>query len=304
MALLGIATVFGGMIIFNAFLGQSMNGNPGFGKVAIPGKVATTESDKSSRTVTLKYDELVEDVQRELLATGHFQGLVDGVDGPKTNVAIETYQQQNGLAVTGVSSPNLLEHIRFMKKVAQASEFTGSINAVDATQLPEPEMKFAPLPKPVAKSIAKPVAKPAAVELDDEVQPPVLKKPSKTPVKPAVKVVARPKLKPVEKKIAKTKDTSLEDLLAETAAKPLENPKVKPAVKLAENETVTLKLQRRLAKLGFDPGTRSGKMDEATKAAILSFELENGLNMEGKVSKTLLLALQRAEQKRQAALPN
>ena len=37
--------------------------------------------------------------QRGLLATGDYKGMVDGVAGKQTRIAIETYQRRQGLAV-------------------------------------------------------------------------------------------------------------------------------------------------------------------------------------------------------------
>ena len=295
MVLLSIAAVFGGMITFNAFLGQNLGSSGTVPTSGKQGKPAFEATDKTSRTVTLKYDELIEDVQRELLATGHFQGLVDGVDGPKTQIAIETYQQQNGLVVTGVASPQLLEHIRFMQKVAQASEFTGSINASDTVRLPDPEARLLAPKRHLLKIVVE--------EPELEVKKTPLKAPAKPLLKKQPKLSDKKPIKPTGKPVEKA------------AEKPLPKAKLKPVLKsdpkakglaavVQPKETATLKLQQRLAKLGFDPGTRSGEMDETTRAAILGFELKHGLNMEGKVSKKLLLAMKAAEAQRQAALKN
>jgi peptidoglycan hydrolase-like protein with peptidoglycan-binding domain len=180
--------------------------------------VTVTGEEKSSRTITLKYDELVEDVQRELLATGHFNGLVDGVTGPKTRVAIEAYQRENGIEITGEASKALVEHIRYVQKLNQAAEFTGSLA-------------------------------PKQIEQNSEVQP----------------LAALPKP-------------------AETKAKAA-----------ATGDNAVLKLQQRLAKLGYDPGSRSGEMDEGTRSAILIFEMDHGMPMLGKISKELLTALKKVE---------
>jgi peptidoglycan hydrolase-like protein with peptidoglycan-binding domain len=180
--------------------------------------VTVTGEQKSSRTITLKYDELVEDVQRELLATGHFNGLVDGVTGPKTRIAIETYQRENGIEINGEPSKALIEHIHYLHKLNQAAEFTGSI---------APE-----------KIDRKPVVLP---------------------------LVAMPKPAKVKAVVASTGDNAV------------------------------LKLQQRLSKLGYDPGSRSGQMDEGTRSAILIFEMDHGMPMLGKISRELLVALKKAE---------
>jgi peptidoglycan hydrolase-like protein with peptidoglycan-binding domain len=212
VALPCLALAMTGMTVFNAFFGHASTGRGGDSLLTAS---TSTKSDATQHTLILKYDETVEDVQRELLATGLFVGLVDGVDGPQTKVAVENYQRANQLDVTGSVSPSLLEHIRYTKKLAQAAKFTGSLA---------------------------PVAKPEKAKA----------------------LVPDPLLKPV-------------------AAAPQTGGLVE--------------LQKRLARLGYDPGSRSGQLDEATRSAILIFEMDHGLAMEGKVTKAFLAALKQAETK-------
>jgi peptidoglycan hydrolase-like protein with peptidoglycan-binding domain len=217
---LSTAALAGGCaILFNAFFNQHHAATELHADAKT--RVTVSAGDKTSRTITLKYDAVVEDVQRELLSTGHFNGLVDGVTGPKTAVAIEAYQRQHNLDVTGLVSNGLLEHIRYTKKLNQAAEFTGSLT-----------------PKQVPEATA--------------VQP--LATLAKPPKKPAVKAVAK---KPIDNAISK--------------------------------------VQNRLAQLGYDPGSRSGQLDEGTRSAILIFEMDHGIPMNGKISKALLAALKTAE---------
>ena len=210
-----------GAIFYNAFLqqpGQKMNGQA---LLADDGssRVAVSANQKASRTITLKYDPLVEDIQRELLATGHFQGLVDGVTGPKTKLAVEAYQRENKIDVTGTVSKQLLEHIQYTRKLNQAAEFTGSV-----------------APQAVTPLVSK-------------------------PLKQAV---------------------------------PSAKPKPKPAA-VASGDKAIVRVQERLASLGYDPGSRSGQLDEGTRSAILIFEMDHGLPMQGKISKGLLTSLKAAE---------
>jgi peptidoglycan hydrolase-like protein with peptidoglycan-binding domain len=79
------------------------------------------------RTIQLRYDPVVEAVQRELLASGYYKGAIDGVTGRRTRQAIEAYQQATGLTVDGRPSASLAEHIRYTREVAEAALFTGSI---------------------------------------------------------------------------------------------------------------------------------------------------------------------------------
>jgi peptidoglycan hydrolase-like protein with peptidoglycan-binding domain len=85
--------------------------------------------DGSARTIQLRYDPVVEAVQRELAAAGYYKGIVDGVIGRKTRQAISAYQQAVGLEPDGRPSADLADHIRFTREVAEASLFTGTIEA-------------------------------------------------------------------------------------------------------------------------------------------------------------------------------
>ncbi len=221
--ILTAAALAGGCaILFNAFFNQHQT--IADGRVDGTTKVTVAAGDKTSRSITLKYDAVVEDVQRELLSTGHFNGLVDGVTGPKTTVAIEAYQRQNNLEVNGSVSASLLEHIRYTRKLNQAAEFTGSVTPKADAQNSEIQ-PLAAIPKPVKKLAFKPVVK-----------------------------------------------------------KPIDN--------------AVSKVQARLAQLGYDPGSRSGQLDEGTRSAILIFEMDHGIPMNGKISKALLAAIKTAETKK------
>lgn len=132
-ALFALSTmaVIGTAVLYNAVFAQ--NGGPrrmAAAGIEAPANSTTrivVDAAKDDRnTVRLKYDPVVQAVQRELLAAGYYKGLVDGVVGHRTRQAIETYQKATGLAVDGTPSAELAGHIRFTREVAQASLFTGS----------------------------------------------------------------------------------------------------------------------------------------------------------------------------------
>lgn len=68
---------------------------------------------------------LVSGIQGALLAHGYDPGPVDGRMGPGTAEAISSYQQANGLLVTGQPSKALLEHMRGVA-IATAPQTTSS----------------------------------------------------------------------------------------------------------------------------------------------------------------------------------
>lgn len=122
-------------ILYNAFFGQgqaqrSLADAP-IG--AIPAGASTRVQVNAGATVQLKYDPTVEEVQRQLLASGYYKGPVDGVTGRLTRQAIMAYQQQQGLTVTGEASGDLADNIRYTREIAEASLFTGAVTpAADA----------------------------------------------------------------------------------------------------------------------------------------------------------------------------
>ena len=237
--MLTTSAVLSVMIVYNSMYGQNNQNRASTGTVSASTHVEVPAPVDASNTVVFKYDATIEDVQRELLATGHFKGLVDGVNGQKTKIAIQQFQQETGLPVTGEITPELINHIRYTRKVKAASEYTGSIN-------PAPEA---------------PVAAPQMVSK------PVIAEPERTVEAPAV---------PKQKKPVKNNN-------AANVPKPV-------APKPAQNNNV-ITVQKALAAKGYAVGATNGKMSSATRAAILKYELDNGLPMDGVIDLPLLAAL-------------
>jgi peptidoglycan hydrolase-like protein with peptidoglycan-binding domain len=226
LLMLTTATVLSGMIIYNVMFGQSQNGlgrtNVGL-TLGASTHVEVPAPAEISNTVVFKYDATVEEVQRELLATGHFKGLVDGVNGQKTKIAIEQFQQEIGLPVTGEITSDLVGRIQYTRKVKAASEYTGSVDPAPAVTIQAPSL---------------PVAATPVVEMQEPAVAPVAAKPKKP----------------------------------------------------AQNNNI-LSVQKTLNAKGYPVGDATGKMNAETRAAILQYELENGLAMDGVIDSSLLSAL-------------
>lgn len=206
-ALVVFAIGLGGMIVWNAFHGIHGQADKRTLLSQIP-KGAKTHVEVSvpstnTASITITYDPQVEVAQRELLATGHYRGLVDGVNGKQTILAVRRYQQDNQLRLTGEVSQELIDHIRYTRKVAAASEFTGSL-------APQPAVSVPAAPKPQG--------------------------------------------------IARIRE-----------------------------------VQKRLRKLGYEVTFVTGVQDEETRAAILKFQMDFGLTMDGVVSREFYAALKVAE---------
>jgi peptidoglycan hydrolase-like protein with peptidoglycan-binding domain len=119
-------------IIYNAFFGQNARApHPAVATAASPANASTrvdvVANPAPAGTIVLRYDPQIEEVQRRLLSTGDYKGMVDGVNGRQTHLAIEAYQRNAGLDVTGEVSADLLEHIRYTQEIAEAAQFTGSV---------------------------------------------------------------------------------------------------------------------------------------------------------------------------------
>lgn len=131
LAAWGLTLVMSAAIAGNALFGQPATGRNAQAALApaedMPGDFGAPAPADGARTIQLKFDPVVEAVQRELLSAGYYKGPVDGVSGRKTRQAIAAYQQAVGLEPDGKPSNELAEHIRFTRQVAEASLFTGTV---------------------------------------------------------------------------------------------------------------------------------------------------------------------------------
>lgn len=64
-------------------------------------------------------------IQEELANHGYRTGPIDGVMGSQTRAAIQAYQRDAGLPVTGVPTKELLDHMKFAQPKVFASMSTG-----------------------------------------------------------------------------------------------------------------------------------------------------------------------------------
>ncbi len=236
LLLLG-AAILAAMISYNAMFAQHIDFGP---HLAVNGQ--TDQSGLShvdgavpadpANTIVIKYDPVVEDVQRALLVSGIYHGQVDGVNGQRTKSAIAEYQQANGLPVTGEVSKELATHIQYTNKLKAASEFTGSVE-------------------------------PASLEV------PIL---TQSKSKPALQ-------------------SANEDGKSELGATTLKN-SISLAPAINAKQLRIKRVQIALSSLGYKAGKVTGSLNESTKSAILKFEMDNGLAMDGVVNSKLLQALQ------------
>ncbi|MDE2444898.1 MAG: peptidoglycan-binding protein [Alphaproteobacteria bacterium] len=237
LVMLTTSAILSTMILYNTIFAQP-RAEPSVLSAAQPAGAkagaAVNMPVAAGSTVVFQYDVTVEEVQRALLAIGLFKGLVDGVNGQRTKNAIQLYQQQAGLPVTGEITPALLAKLRYTQRVKAASEYTGSIT-------PAPAVAVTTEPSPLAQ---------AALRASEE---------------------------PVSAKIAPR--------VAAAA------PPVGPTPKKLTQNTRVMSAQKLLVAKGYSISAVNGQMNAETRAAILQFEMDNGLEMQGIVDVSLLQAL-------------
>lgn len=123
--------------------------------------------------------DLVRGVQMELARLNHYQGVADGLAGPRTAAAILAYQKAAGLPETGEASDTLLAALKATKAPAAQPQ------PVAVTAPPKAEEKpmaaKQPAPKPVAVPPARPTVMPAKAAALDPVAEAIRKAEKMTP---------------------------------------------------------------------------------------------------------------------------
>jgi peptidoglycan hydrolase-like protein with peptidoglycan-binding domain len=127
LAAWSLTCLMGLAIAGNAFFNQPDTGRSQLADIGGSSRMEVDAPDSGGRTIQLKFDPVVENVQRELASAGYYKGPIDGVIGRKTRQAIAAYQAAAGIEPDGKPSADLVDHIKFTREVSEASLFTGSI---------------------------------------------------------------------------------------------------------------------------------------------------------------------------------
>lgn len=127
---LALGVVMSGAILYNTLLG-------GAGKPNIPGSASLVidAGDGNARVVTMRYEPMVEKLQRDLKQLGRYDGPADGVIGKRTRQAIMAFQRENDLAPDGEPTEELLDKVAFQLRIAEAAGFTAT--TASAPDLPD-----------------------------------------------------------------------------------------------------------------------------------------------------------------------
>lgn len=123
----GVTGLMSLAILANAFFYQPDPGRADLAAADGSARLEVPAPDKGGRTIQIKFDPVVESVQRELAVAGYYKGPIDGVSGKKTRQAISAYQAAVGMTPDGQPSADLVEHIRYTRQVSEISLFTGTI---------------------------------------------------------------------------------------------------------------------------------------------------------------------------------
>ena len=90
------------------------------GLAAVPAALAQQNPTQPARAASPGMADDIRGIQEELTAHGYSPGKADGVADARTRGAIEEYQRDAGLPVTGEPSRELLDHLKFAQPQVQA----------------------------------------------------------------------------------------------------------------------------------------------------------------------------------------
>lgn len=166
LAVAAATAVLCGAIIYNAVAGQEGRQRDVLSRlsdleqqVSLPVTIGVGTSDGRPSTrsmVTIEQlaelaanedqrEVLVSEVARELAALGVYREPPDGQHGAGLRDAIEAYQRDYNLEVTGKPDADLLDHVRFIRKVGQAAAGPASVD-VGAVQEGLARLGYSPGP--------------------------------------------------------------------------------------------------------------------------------------------------------------
>jgi peptidoglycan hydrolase-like protein with peptidoglycan-binding domain len=85
-------------------------------------------------------------IQQQLTDLGNYEGEVDGLPGPKTEEAIKAYQRKHDLQVDGKATAELLDRIRFNRRIAEIAKPSVPDPRVQLVQSGLSELGYSPGP--------------------------------------------------------------------------------------------------------------------------------------------------------------
>jgi len=133
-----VAALLGALVFYNTIWGQKpgiqLSKSDHRSSISGTTKLIVNAGDPGSSSITVRFDPIIEEIQRALAKAGYYSFAIDGINGKRTRDAIMAYQQGNGLDVTGGASAELVDHIKLTQTIL---ETTGS--TMNATSSADPD---------------------------------------------------------------------------------------------------------------------------------------------------------------------
>jgi peptidoglycan hydrolase-like protein with peptidoglycan-binding domain len=140
----GAAILMSGAILFNSLFGGGASNQ----RIAQEGSASMVvdAGDGNAQVVTMRYEPMVEQLQRDLKQLGRYEGPVDGVVGKRTKQAIAEFQRENGLNPDGEPTDETRDRVAFALRIAEAAGFTASTGEAQGDEtVRQIQMKLAEL---------------------------------------------------------------------------------------------------------------------------------------------------------------
>lgn len=204
----------------------------------------------------LAFDAQLQGIQRGLNRLGYDAGPSDGLMGARTRAAIEAYQRDHGLLVTGQASASLAEHIRDRARQERADQRDA---AQDQTAAEEADRQ-------------------TVLQLQSDLRRlgydvPIVSGRVDAPTQEAIRAYQRDN-----------------DLLVDGRLTPELTAHVRgrtSAGKTVEDRATVRAVQQALNERGYDAGPADGVMGSSTRDAIRTFQSDAGLPLTGRISPEL-----------------
>jgi peptidoglycan hydrolase-like protein with peptidoglycan-binding domain len=120
-----LAVVMSGFVVYNTLWAQKpgirVAGSETRQAVGIgTTKLVVDADDHGTSSITVRFDPVIEEIQRALAKAGYYAFAIDGVNGKRTRDAVIAYQQTSGLDTTGEASAELVDHIKLTQTIIEA----------------------------------------------------------------------------------------------------------------------------------------------------------------------------------------
>ena len=210
---------------------------------------------------------LTRSIQQQLTERGLQPGPIDGIAGDNTRRAIEAFERQQGLSVTGQISPSLAQQLA---------------GAQRRTPPAQPALTPAPQPSPTTTTTTTTTTNAIALAA-------IADQSARNRRLQASLTVLGHDTGGVDGAIGPATRNAIRRFQQQEGMRA--DGHVSVALYNRIDQALTRHIQQRLLQLGFDPGPVDGVAGENTRMAIQAFERQQGLNLTGQISPALAARL-------------